>query len=209
MPIAEFNNPNLESQAKKRRGQRLVDQHGRPWFAVIELKTGDPVGQIEPQFQAPLVPPQVYLRKSRDENRPNDLVIQYEAWIDENLTRREELNARAREISRKMFGTAYDPTKSFAPDVLEALGEYPEPVEPIIAAYQGNSYVLGLTTVVDERVAQFFLAKEKPTRAKLLDRYDFRDEPGTLDPEALEEELDPHATGGTRVPRRKRSAETV
>lgn len=210
MPIAEYNNPNLDSQAKRRRGARLVDQHGRPWFANLELKTGDPCGPIEPLFQAPLIPPQVYLRKSRDENQPNNLVILYDAWINEIINVREERIAKAREIARKMFATAYDPEKPLGPDIMSLVGDEPEPIEPIIAAMQGNSYVLGKSPVDQHGLERFFVAQRDKLKRRDLSTYgDFRDKPShALDPDALEEQFDGDATGGTRVPVRRKHRKT-
>lgn len=226
MPIVQTNTPDMESQAKKRRGQRLVDQHGRPWFANIELKSGDPVGQIEPLFQAPLIPPQMFLRKSSDMNRPNDLEIQYARWIEDNASTRATRDAKGREVSRKMFNTEYDPTKPFSQTVLDMIGEEPDPIEPIIAASQGNRFVLGLSDRDVHGLAKFLIPKDRRAIGTDYSKYDFRDAPVSnrdeewdleeelppgsgVDAEALEEELDPHALGGQRVPVRRASSTRV
>jgi hypothetical protein len=225
MGLLQINDPNLESQAKKRRGKRLIDRHRRGWFATTEIKTGDPVGMIEPQFQAPLIPPQVYLRLYPEAaSRPNDLIIDYDRWIADNMRARKARLDKAREIARKHFVDAYDPNKPIATWILDLVEPEPEPLEPIIAAKQGNRYVLGLTKRVDERLAHFFAPKESPMDADLA-RYDFRDAPDAsaegvegdedegFDPvvddeleaeldeaDALEAQFDREHIGGQRVP---------
>jgi hypothetical protein len=170
------------SQAKQRRNQMFRDQHGRKYFASIEIKTGDPCGVIEHQFDAPLRVPAMYLEKSRDPERPYDLHINYTRWKSDIRAAREEWERDGRDKSRKAYGTAFDPSKPFTPEILEQIGPAPQAVEPVIAAEQGNSWVLGLTTKIDPRLYDFFADEIEKT--KPIAEPDFRD----LDAEEMDEE---------------------
>lgn len=177
------------SQANQRRNQRLTDQHGRRYFAIIEIRSGDPVGPIEPMFDAPLKVPQMYLRKSPDIDAPTQLIIDYPRWIEDLTSARVEWERRGRELSRKQFGSAYDPTKhQFKQEILDILGPPPQPVEPVHAALQGNRWVLGFTRRVDARLAQFFDAPEERGLEIDYSRYDFRDDVDAVDDEEHEAE---------------------
>jgi len=189
------------SQRNQRNTMQMQDQHGRPWFATIEIKTGDPCGLIEAQFQAPLVPPQEYLR--RVPRKPYDLHIDYTAWKQDIRTARADWEREGRQLARKLHGSAYDPRKAFSIEVLEMIGEAPSAIEPVIAAEQGNSWVLGLTSTVDMRLVQFFEPEQIDPDYSTEPEGDFR--------EALEDQVDPNAEGGKRVavrPKAPRSGQT-
>lgn len=164
------------SQANQRRKQRLTDQHGRKYFAVIEIRSGDPVGPIEPMFQAPLVTPAMYLRKHPDAEKPNDVVIDYARWIQDLETAHADRLKRGRELARKHLGSAYDPAEPFPVEIEDLLGPAPQPVEPVYAAMQGNRWVLGYSRRVDLKLAGFFEVEQLNARRGVnLDKYDFRD----------------------------------
>jgi hypothetical protein len=176
------------SQRKQRRGQMFRDDHGRRWFAVTELLSGAPSGMIEHQFQAPLIPPQKYLELSRDPERPYDLHIAYERWIADTETDREEWHKNGRLVARRTPGVTWTEGDPFPTAVLDVIGPEPTPLEPILAAQQGNPWVLGKTTTPDRRLVQFFEAPETERRAKHrgIDYSKL---------EALEEDVDPDADG--------------
>lgn len=142
------------SQKNQRTSTDFTDQHGRQYHAVIEIKTGDPVGMIEPLFTAPLMPEQKYLR--RVPRRPYDINIDYESWKRDIRGAWGEWQREGRSLAKKLHGSAYDPKADFTSDVLEVIGPAPQPIEPVIAASQGNKWVLGLTSKVDLRLARFF-----------------------------------------------------
>lgn len=184
------------SQRKQRRGQMFRDDHGRRWYAVTELLSGAPSGMIEHQFQAPLIPPQKYLELSTDPERPYDLHIAYARWIADTETDREEWHKDGRMVARRMPGVAWEEGQPFPSAVLDVIGPEPTPLEPILAAQQGNPWILGKTQARDARLVKFFETPEAERRAKHrgIDYSKL---------EAIEEEVDPNALGsqsGRRQP---------
>ena len=141
------------SQRNQRSEMTFKDQHGRKWYGAIELKTGDTTGLIQPQFTAPIVPDQKYLERVPE--RPYDLFINYKRWEEDIRQARTEWEREGRQLGRKMHGDAFDPHKAFTADVLDIIGEPPEAIEPVIAARQGNTWVLGLTNRVDIKLVKF------------------------------------------------------
>jgi hypothetical protein len=143
------------SQRHQRAEMTFQDQHEREYYAAIELKTGDPTGLIEPLFRAPLMPPQKYLVR-RNKRRPYDIEVDYVAWKRDVRTARRAWEREGRQLAQKMHGSKYDPREPFSMEVLDVIGPPPEAIEPIIAAEQGNRWVLGLSKKVDERLVKFF-----------------------------------------------------
>lgn len=141
------------SQAKQRRnGTIFRDQHGRRYHAVVELKSGHPTGLIEPLFTAPLMPPQMYLRVGTNPERPYDLRIDYDRWVQDLRAAHAEYLDLARKLARKMYRDKYDAADPVTEEIVDIIGVRPQHVEPVIAAKQGNAYVLGLTDRVDVRL---------------------------------------------------------
>lgn len=205
------------SQRHQRAEMTFQDQHGREYYASIELRTGDPTGLIEPLFRAPLMPPQKYLSR-RNKKRPYDIEVDYVAWKRDVRARRREWEKEGRQLAQKMHGSKFDPREAFTMEVLDVIGPPPEAIEPIIAAEQGNRWVLGLTKKVDMRLVKFF--EPEDTDPDYRDREDAEEEgedygganPARtqhepeprgrrrqVDADEEEEEADPGATGGRRV----------
>lgn len=183
------------SQRDQRRGQMFKDQHGRRYHATIELRTGHPVGQLEPQFRAPLMPPAKYQELDKDPERPYDVFVNYERWEQDIRTDRAEWEREGRQRSLKMYGDKYNPAEAFTSEVLDIIGPAPQAVEPVIAARQGNPWILGRSRVPDRRLIKFFQPEEldlelrraaEPDFSKLEKLEDFNDE------------YDPEAEGGRR-----------
>lgn len=147
------------SQRHQRAEMTFQDQHEREYYAAIELRSGDPTGLIEPLFRAPLMPPQKYLVR-RNKKRPYDIEVDYTAWKRDVRARRREWEREGRQLSQKMHGSKYDPREAFSQEVLDVIGPPPEAIEPIIAAEQGNKWVLGLSKKVDMRLVKFFEPEE-------------------------------------------------
>jgi len=163
------------SQRSQRQTMDMTDQHGRPWFATVEIRTGDPCGLIEQRFIAPLVPPQQYLK--RVPRKPYDLLIDYAGWKADIRQARGEWEREGRQIARKLHGSAYRPDAPFSIEVLEMIGEAPSAIEPVIAAEQGNKWVLGLTNRVDMRLVKFFEPEQvDPDYRDSEEEGDFSDE---------------------------------
>jgi hypothetical protein len=187
--------PQNWSQRNQRRegGQFFRDQHGRRYHAEIELKTGHPCGPLVPSYRAPLVVPQQYLTLSNDPENPTRLTINYTAWESDARAARRDWEQEGRSRALKMYGDAYDPRKPFGQDVLDIIGPAPSAVEPIIAARQGNSWVLGLSDRIDLRLAKYFEPEQldpqyRPAEPDFTDLSDVEDEPTALEQMDDEEE---------------------
>ena len=177
----------------------MRDQHGREWECVINVATKPrpgPQSLITPKgWTAPVIPPQMYLKF----NPLNMFLlgIHYDAWIaDWKEARREwesEIHVRAAEMSPIDAGASLIGTDSDYQDasshLLRSVGPKPAAWEPVLAAKQGNKWVLGLTKTIDTRLQHFFPIATMPDP-------DFRD-PDFSD---VEEAADPDATGGKVVP---------
>lgn len=171
------------SQAKQRRsGTIFRDQHGRRYHAVVELKTGHPTGLIEPLFTAPLMPPQMYLSVGTNAERPYDLRIDYDRWIQDLRTAADDYITEARQLARKMYRDRYNAADPLTEEVVDIIGPRPQHVEPVIAAKQGNAYVLGLTDRVDVRLFGM-LEEDRALRRehRASDEPDFSDVVESLD----------------------------
>jgi hypothetical protein len=168
--------PQNWSQRNQRRegGQFFRDQHGRRYHAEIELKTGHPCGPLVPQYRAPLVVPQQYLTLSNDPENPTLLTVNYVKWEADARGARKDWEQEGRSRALKMYGDAYDPRKPFGQDVLDIIGPAPSAVEPIIAARQGNSWVLGLSDRIDLRLAKYFEPEQLDPQFR-PEEPDFRD----------------------------------
>jgi hypothetical protein len=180
--------PNNWSQQHQRRYQLFTDDHGREWGGNLEVKTGDVVGLLEPQFTAPLIPDQKYLE--RVDRRPYDLHINYKRWKADIRNGRRDWEREGRQLMRKMRGKAYNPSEEFGEDVLDVIGEPPQALEPIIAAEQENSWILGKTKRPDKRLVKFFEPEQ-------LDE-DYVKKEIEPDYSDLDEEHDPAAAGRHR-----------
>lgn len=181
-----------EDQANTRRNATLKDDHGRKWYCVVEHRSGDPVGPISPLFSAPWVPDQAYLKP--DPAQRDRLIIDYATAIRERL----EADANyQRQWNRAATARTWDPKDpARAAALLELVGEPPAPWQPYKAAMDGNQWILGFTSRVDERVARFLPEITAPAATidalpSFADLDSFADE---------EEDADPDALGGKIVP---------
>lgn len=187
-------------QRDKRTWIKMQDPHGRAWQAVIDIsakpKPG-PVSSIEPYgWSAPLIPDQKYLKFNPDEMF--SIGIDYTSWkADCRAARREWetlIHKTASEMSphdagASLIGSGDADYNDASPALLRSVGPKPQAVEPILAAEQGNSWILGKTSRVDPRLKPYF-------PDPVVSEPDFSDEPDYQD---LEEAFDPEATGGKKV----------
>lgn len=176
------------SQRDQRNYIMLEDNHGREWGVSIEVKTGDAVGLYEPQFAAPWIPEQKYLSRP-DKRRPYDLFIDYKRMKADLRIDRRDWEREGRQLMRKMRGKAYDPSEEFGEDVLDIIGEPPQAIEPILAAEQGNSWILGRSKKVDKRLLPFLPVDRTPEEVHQEREGDWGD---------LDEEIDPGSAGRHR-----------
>lgn len=168
-------------------GSIFIDQHGREYHAVTELKSGHPTGPLEPQFTAPLMPPMNYLRVGLDRRRPYDIKVDYDKWLSDLRAGWDEWKNRGDKLARLVHGERYIAGAPFTRQILEELGPSPQHLEPVIAAKQGNAYVLGLTDRVDVRL--FALLQEDVQTRTVPAEPDFSQVVESND-ELLEESLD-------------------
>lgn len=188
-------------QAKMRRYERQKDQHGRVYGFQVEKTTGDPCSSVMlspggtlkvAPTEVPLKTPAQYLRYLSDPElvTSHRIQIDYERWIAD--TREAHLEYRKRRHEAARIHRISDTKLSEPPseDMVLAIGPAPVALEPIVAASQGNPYVLGLTTKIDARLYEFFLPQTPQELEAIETDY------STL--EELEEDADPDATGGKR-----------
>jgi len=192
------------SQADLRRPQTMVDQHGRKWFADIEKRSGYPVGPIRNRFDAPWLPDQAALRISPEE--PNHIFIDYDWMLSQRQEAHRDYHARAVEESASRRWDVPKDGTTYSRELQLIVGKPPKPIEPIVAAMQGNKWILGLTTKVDERLTPFIETATAAREEMLRSLPDFRD----VDPYGdLEEAHDPDALGGQSAPVRRRRRRTT
>lgn len=214
----------VRTQPDRRQDAIFTDQHGRRFKTVVERDTMHPCAALTPYgWKAPLVTPDKYFQIDKDE--PFRLKIDYDSWIADLEEAAREYDTRLGSNAVMLFGTgAASALQRRDTELLRYTGPAPFPVDPVKAARQGNNWVLGIKTGPMPEWAKPFFEKPKVEERVFEDVYedvaddatesenDIDDafEPAlTADEEALldlEEELDPHATGGTMVPTKPRGA---
>ena len=142
------------SQASNRRSIVLYDQTvvpkgfasagadaERKWSASIELRSGAPTGLISNDFSAPFLPDQKYLKVNPD--NVTELFIDYAQMFNDRRRSNQDHHAKVRRWCRRK-GVSIPKMGDYNEDIEEACGRAPLPVEPVVAAFQGNPWVLGL-----------------------------------------------------------------
>lgn len=170
-------------QPSERRSQRFTDQHGRKWSGVIEIKSGIPTGALRPlDFKAPLQVPQEFIRY--DKLEPNSVRIDYAEWIASLEEARRQWDRKLVSRAQKLFGEdAGKNIKNPPPQLLQAVGPEPKPVEPVQAAAAGNNWVLGLTPIKPKWAKKFFPDEDK--KKSLVGAREVST--GTIDPDTADE----------------------
>lgn len=185
-------------QAAGRRGTDLTDDWGRVWTAVIDKKSGDPIGSVTPKgWSAPWRPDPAYMRP--DPDRPHRLVIDLHRALDDALEAHESYRA---EWEKTAAARNLDPLdERNRPVLLQVVGPAPKPWQPIKAALDGNRYILGFTTTVDPRLVPYLVTKRERVVASRQGLESFADDAGLDARLDLEEAVDPeYVGGGKRVP---------
>lgn len=213
----------IKSQNDQRRYATFKDQHGRKWGAVVEKETGDPVGGIMPQFEAPWMPPPHIVRVVPGET--GVVEIHYDELVREIREAHGHFLDQARNIAVLMYGEgAAQALETMPRELRHMVGDPPAPVEPVQAAKAGNKYVLGFSTQMPAWAEKFFGKEARIARQELEPDFpDAEDEvteetlgnaiegnviegniiddfEATNPLEGLNDEFDPDAVGGTRVP---------
>lgn len=169
-------------QSRKRSYAIYTDQHGRQWGAIIENKTGDPCGPLEPQFHAPV---RVLDKFITVNSRQRKLQIRYADIIldiqQANMAWEESL----REYARKLYGMdAARMIQNPTPELLDMVGPRPIGQKEIWeAAMQGNKWILGFSSAKPAWAEEFFPDKPAVQQAQELvlsgKTYPDADEEGT------------------------------
>lgn len=161
----------VKGQQEQRRPEEYIDQHGRVYFAVVDMKTGDPCTTLQPLFKAPTNP--VWFRKMLtppvDEAKVVKLVprllrarkgyqvfIDYDAWDAILAQREEEWNARLHDLAKGMSGglETIKIVENPPPALIHYIGTRPFPPRILIQAMKaGNKWALGLSDEIPKKVA--------------------------------------------------------
>lgn len=203
MPKHEFAGP--DDRIHKIRSAKMWDQHGRRFAAVLDMSNGIPVGRgPNPDgWRAPWMPGQEWFRYLEDESNPLRFRIDYEGLLVQYMAAHEQYDADWEAFATSNGWDPKDP--DVAGRIIAKVGQRPQPIELIVAAMQGNKYILGLTTKVDERVVPFLkqrpVYKRQAKRAEKLAGMDFADHDADEDLERrmdLDETIDTENVGGQR-----------
>lgn len=160
-------------QSQQRRYKVVHDQHGRRWGGSFELKSGDFTGKIEylehmwserikdpSGVHPPWLPDQNYIRPVPDE--ANRVHIDYAGLERQFRHEMTEYQKQAMRVGLKKHGDMYNPDAPITRDVLSIIGNPPIAVDVVIAARQGNPWLLGKTDRVDHRLVKFLVSTAKP-----------------------------------------------
>jgi hypothetical protein len=169
------------------------------------MKTGHFCGQPTPDgWTAPLIPEGPYVKIASSAELA--IEIDYAGWISDLKSAHAEWTRAMRAFAQSMYGDKMVEAEDHPPPALLAMvGPKPFPLEPVIAASQGNKWILGFSAVDTKGVGAFMPKKN------LIEGYDFSDNDGSAPSDTpmadvkdewaeLEEELDPEAVGGKRIP---------
>ena len=195
--MSSRNNAIEHPQVKERRVRRFTDRHGRLYEATIDTRTNDPVGRIRPLFKAPWHSDRAILVHNPEDGTSRVDLREDVVIAERKVSHREWEDALTR-YGLAMHGEAFTPGKPTAA-LLRVVGPKPEPVEYALAAKAGDPWILGQTTVMPA-----WARKLRAEERVVEDEYAFLQ---TADADLygdLEEQSDPHATGGKRVPVGKR-----
>lgn len=195
-----------KSQYETRESRVFRDQHGRRWTCRVEKKSGQPVGSWHKMdWTAPLDVPGEYMLIKATDDGSNVVEIQYPTWITTLEDAHREYEKRERQLLQARFDDEWHKYREQVPeDIRLFLGRKPDAVEPVVAAMQGNAWVLGLTTRVDLRLVKWLepVAVETPVSK-------YGDFSAVVSAEDVEEDADPDALGGKTIPVRKPRTKTA
>jgi hypothetical protein len=173
------------------RPAKMYDNHGRRFAATLDKSNATPIGQgPRPDgWSAPWMPGQEWFRYHEDDEHPNRFRIDYEGMLADRIKAHDDYDQAFMAEAVKRGWDAKDPDK--AGQITAIIGKRPLPIELIVAAMQGNKYVLGLTTKVDSRITPFLnqkpIYRREARKQAVLASMDFADHD---EDEAFEERMD-------------------
>lgn len=165
-----------KDQQEKRRPAILTDQWGRKYRTVLERATGDPVGALVPVLAAPLGPPDDPDCWRVHSDEPNRITLLYENWLSKLEAAHLQWRSQIGRFAQAMYGEkAAEAVEHPSAELLNTVGPKPFPLEPVLAAREGNKYVLGLRPFDPKRPADvavrnaldLYRASQNPLRAAL------------------------------------------
>lgn len=167
MPLAApIPNTKVKGQPAVRRYQRFRDQHGRRLGAMIEMKTGDPCGLIEPiGWKAPWLPEMKYCEVQKDEEgvvEVGKLYWNYSRMLADARRERQDFDERTAFFASAMYGEQAGKMIKQPPAELRRLmrGEPTHP-ELVVAAMKGDRWILGFEPGDPPEYLQPYLATVK------------------------------------------------
>lgn len=197
-----------EELSHNKRYGKVYDQHDRPWGGYIDNKSGYPTGVLQPVgWSAPWLPPQGTNTFIFDRDQPNKFRINYEHLLEERMAALKEWETLRTDKAVARGWNPDDPEKQEQLDKMVGHRSGVKAPEVIAACMQNEPWILGQTDVVNKKVEKF-LEKKLDRRATLLKGMpDFNavEDDVLEDILDIEEEHDPHATGGKKVAPKKKS----
>lgn len=158
------------SQASLRRGLRSYDQHGRPWYVETEIRSGMPTGRWQPEFQAPWYPDQKYFVINTENTA--EMYINYPLMRADRRSANAEYHHEAVKLAAEKEWAIPVYGRPYPQEIINSLGNPPQPIQPIVAAEQENPWIMGWSSRPDSRLVPFM-----PRRRKALtieeEGYDF------------------------------------
>lgn len=199
----------VKDQFERRRNWRSRDEFGRLWESTVDVESGGPCAPINPRgWHDRLGMPQKYLVKSlTTDPETGNLGIRVmtglELWASDLEQAHKEYDQRLYNDALTLFGEggpkAYEDK---IPALLNYTGSAPQPLEPVLAAIEGDQWALGLSDK-DVNNLQRFYPKQETVREKFLRSLRERDEVDRA--VEMDEAHDPDATGGKREKVRRSS----
>lgn len=191
-------------QAKRRRNWRARDEFGRLWESSVDIISQGTCAPINPKgWNDPLGTPQKYLVKALVTDPDTGqlgirIIPALEMWAAELEKAHAEYDQRLYNDAVMLFGEAGPAAyEKRTPALLNYTGPGPQAFEPVLAALTGDEWALGLSEEDPHNLRRFFPKKET-AREKFLRTLQERDE---LDERLdLEEDADPAAVGGKKLP---------
>lgn len=134
------------TQHETRQTYTFFDQHERPWHAIVDTRCRPhlaPCTALQPQgWSAPIMPPD-------DLVRPHPvllgrLLIDYDSWLERATHAVSDYKQNEHMVAERMFGDqATSAITRRDGRLLSEIGPPPPAVEFVLAAREGNKWILG------------------------------------------------------------------